>query len=213
MYQCPSEISDTVRYKNGVPVHYPLNYAVNQGIWLTFSPANGQGGVGAFRPVQPTRHADMVDGTSNTVGLAEVKAYTPYYRNAGLVNPAIPIGPGAICNLGGGFKVNTGHTEWVDGRVHQTGFTILFAPNTEIRCSETVDGVTSDYGADWTNMQEGKSGSVVTYAAVTSRSYHSGGVQVQMMDGSTQFVAENINLRVWRALSTRKGKEPEGRID
>ncbi len=33
----------------------------------------------------------------------------------------------------------TGHTEWPDGRVHHSGFTTTFAPNTQIPC--TISGV------------------------------------------------------------------------
>jgi hypothetical protein len=44
-------------------------------------------------------------------------------------------------------------------------------------------------------------------AAVTARSLHSGGVWVLMMDGSTRFVRDGINLATWRALGTRSGGE------
>ena len=56
-------------------------------------------------------------------------------------------------------------------------------------------------------MQEGKSTSVNTYAAVTARSYHPRGVQSLLMDGSVQFIADGIELDVWRALSTRNKGE------
>ena len=47
-----------------------------------------------------------------------------------------------------------------------------------------------------------------TFAAVTSRSYHSGGVvNVAMMDGSVKGVSGDIDLLVWRAASTRDGGE------
>ena len=36
----------------------------------------------------------------------------------------------------------------------------------------------------------------------TARSYHPGGVQVAMADGSVRFVAESISLNIWRAIST-----------
>ncbi|HTM55788.1 MAG TPA: DUF1559 domain-containing protein [Pirellulales bacterium] len=43
------------------------------------------------------------------------------------------------------------------------------------------------------------------YAA--ARSAHSGGVIVSMVDGSTHFVAENIDALVWKNLGTRRGGE------
>jgi hypothetical protein len=40
-----------------------------------------------------------------------------------------------------------------------------------------------------------------------ARSQHPGGVQVALCDGSNQFVADAIDINVWRALSTSQGAE------
>jgi prepilin-type processing-associated H-X9-DG protein len=63
--------------------------------------------------------------------------------------------------------------------------------------------------ADFNSWQEGKGGlgGQPSYAIVTSRSYHSGGVQVAMADGSGQTVSNDIDQLVWRAMSTRAGGE------
>jgi prepilin-type N-terminal cleavage/methylation domain-containing protein len=200
---CPSEIQDRMRTKNGVPEHYPLNYGANVGIWFVYDPVTRRGGPGAFQPDRELPAAAFLDGLSNTVAFAEVKAYNPYFRNAGLTDPGLP-GGNDVCGLGGDFKSNSGHTEWVDGRSHQTGVTATFAPNTRVPCDPGT-GLVVD--VDWSNQQEGKSATVKTYAAVTSRSYHRGGVQIVRMDGSAQFVAEQVDLLVWRALFTRDGGE------
>jgi prepilin-type N-terminal cleavage/methylation domain-containing protein len=197
-YLCPSEIKDEQRFKNSLPIHYPINYAVNQGPWYTFDPAEDQIGRGSFHPVRFLRPSYFKDGLSNTLGFAEVRAWNPYFRNAGLAAPAIPT-LSEICQLGGEFKQNSGHTEWVDGRVHQIGFTSTFTPNAGVLC-QIGDEV---YDVDWTNMQEGNSDNVKTFAAVTSRSYHPQGVQVLLMDGSVQFMQDSISLDVWRGMSTR----------
>ena len=73
---------------------------------------------------------------------------------------------------------NTGHTEWVDGRAHQIGFTTTFTPNQVVSPNRV-----GERSIDWTNMQEGKSDEAVTYAAVTARSFHPGIVNVSTMDG------------------------------
>jgi prepilin-type processing-associated H-X9-DG protein len=185
-----------------VPEHYPLNYAANAGIWFVYDPATGIGGPGAFQPDREFAPAAFLDGLSNTVAMAEVKAYNPYFRNAALTDPPLPQ-PSDVCGLGGEFKSNSGHTEWVDGRTHQTAVTASYTPNTEVLCNQ---GGTL-YDVDWTNQQEGKSPTVKTYAAVTSRSYHPNGVQVVMMDGSVHFVPDEVQLLVWRALFTRDGGE------
>ncbi|MHC4400030.1 MAG: DUF1559 family PulG-like putative transporter [Planctomycetota bacterium] len=202
-YLCPSELNDVVRKKDGVSVHYPLNYGVNLGLWFVFDPVSGEGGAGAFFPYRGLRQGDFIDGMSNTLCAAEAKAYTAYYRNAAHAGPALPTDPAQICGLGGQFKSNSGHTEWVDGRSHQTGFTTTFGPNTTVGCA--MDG--AEYDVDWTNQQEGKSDTVPTHAAVTARSYHPDVVNAVMMDGSVRSYSDQIDLAAWRALSTRTGGE------
>ena len=49
-----------------------------------------------------------------------------------------------------------------------------------------------------------------TFAAVTARSYHSGGVNVLVADGSIHFIADSIALSTWRALGTMNGGETIG---
>jgi prepilin-type N-terminal cleavage/methylation domain-containing protein len=204
-YQCPAEMKSKTRYGANGPEHFPLNYVANLGTWFVFDPASREGGSGAFRPYHPIRASMITDGLSNTLGFAECKAYSPYYRNAaisGLSQP-LPANPAAICPLGGEFKADSGHTEWVDGRAHQTGFTTVFIPNTKVICS--AGGMNMD--VDWNNQQEGKSTTVPTFAAVTSRSHHPSGVNVVMMDGSVHLMPNSIDRLIWQGLSTRDGGE------
>jgi prepilin-type processing-associated H-X9-DG protein len=108
--------------------------------------------------------------------------------------------------LGGEFKTDSGHTEWVDARVHQTGFTTLFPPNTRVPYSSGG----ASYDIDFNSMREGQNATGITYAAVTSRSYHVGGVNVLLMDGSVRFVRSDISPVTWRALGTRAGGDVPG---
>jgi prepilin-type N-terminal cleavage/methylation domain-containing protein/prepilin-type processing-associated H-X9-DG protein len=200
---CPSEVNDRERV-DGANVWYPLNYGVNCGTWFVYNPATGQGGDGAFVANRRMSVAGIGDGLSNTIAMAEVKAYTPYLRNISTPLPAgtaPPTDPNAFAAYTGDFKTNSGHTEWVDGRSHQSGFTTTFAPNT--RVPYTSGGVT--YDADFNSQQEGKSATNITYAAVTSRSYHSSGVNVLLMDGSVRSVSNSVSLATWRALGTANG--------
>lgn len=208
-YQCPSEINDRPRIgKNEQPEHYPLSYAVNLGTWFVWDPRTNQGGPGAFFPNSQLGVRDFRDGLSKTLALAEVKAYTPYERNAAqtgqLVMPKTPedLPAGGEAKLGPEVNQNTGHTEWADGRAHQTGFTTTFAPNSIVTPSRHVG-----FDIDWNNQQEGKSPTTPTYAAVTARSHHVGIVNVMMLDGSGRSVASGVDLTVWQAASTRSGKE------
>lgn len=205
-YLCPSEINDRVRVdSSGAPVHYPLNYAANAGIWFVFDPANGMAGPGSLLVNRATRISEFFDGTSNTLFFSENKAYTPYYRNASMEGELpIPTNANDVANMGGDFRATSGHTEWVDGRAHQTAFTTTFTPNTVV---PFVDENGIAYDVDWTNQQEGNSETARTYAAITARSFHPGGVNSTRGDGSVAFDSDNISLIVWRALSTRNGGE------
>ena len=208
-YLCPSEKHDERRLSGGAPEHYPVSYGFNMGVWLVWDPVTKQGGEGVFRPENGIRLKEVTDGVSSTLCAAEVSAYTPYQRDAGNSGD-MPI-PGSSTELSGGdmkwgaaFNNSTGHTEWVDGRVHQTGFTTTFTPNFPVQTSES-----GGRSIDWTNWREGKTGDQRTYAAVTSRSSHAGLVHVVMLDCSTRAVSSEIDLDIWRAVSTRRGGELE----
>jgi len=201
---CPSEINDRERPDGPTFVHYPLNYAGNAGDWHIYQPPLDRG-TGVFLLNRSLKLAEILDGTSHTLGIAEVKAFTPYLRDSG--NPStmtpIPNSPSEIASFGGEFKVDSGHTEWVDARVHQTGFTTTFSPNTVVPF--TNGGKSHDI--DFNSMREGRSTTLPCYAVVTSRSYHSGGVNTMRMDCSVHFVSSAIDRGIWRALGTRAGGE------
>ena len=209
---CPSEPNTQIRTKpDGTAEHAPLNYAVNLGTWMVYRPDSKTGGDGAFFPNSRLRPTDFTDGMSQTIALGEVKAYTPYFRNAGISSPGMPSSPDAACGLGGDFKSDlpalpSGHTEWVDGRAHQTGFTSTVPPHTPVRCVRS----SGTYDIDWSNQQEAKSLSIPTAAAVTSRSHHTATVTYAMMDGSVHAAADSISAEVWRSLTTRAGGEATG---
>ena len=212
-YVCPSEVNDRVRVDSaGNPYTYPQNYGFNFGTWLVYHPATGQGGDGAFYVNSNTNPASFMDGMSNTLCAAEVKAFTPYFRNTVDPGPNVPASPAALSGFASGaqFKLgpktndNTGHTEWGDGRVHHSGITTVFTPNTLVAYVHT-DGRT--YDVDYNSQQEGRSATQPTYAAVTSRSCHPGVVNGLLMDGSCKAIPATIDLPVWRALGTRSGGE------
>lgn len=92
------------------------------------------------------------------------------------------------------------HTEWSDGNTHASGFTTAWTPNTRILGTPAGN---VDIDLNGVNEEDGGP----TFAAITSRSWHPGGVNVVMGDGSVQFVANEIDGQLWRALGTVAGQE------
>jgi hypothetical protein len=209
VYGCPSD-PGSFRLRDtgaGKPRLYPTSYGFNMGTWFVFSPQNDQGGDGAFFPNSHLPLAAFLDGTSNTLLAADVKAWQPYTRNGGPPSTTIPgdaAAAAAMVASGAEYK-DTGHTEWPDGRVHHTGFTAAMAPNADVPYSTGGISVVADYNS-W---QEGKNGSAgnPTFAIITSRSYHPGIVMAALVDGSVRALPETVELHVWRALATRAGGE------
>lgn len=217
---CPSEINDK---GSGVdPIFgnksYTLNYALNLGTWRVLSGkrAGMQVGDGAFCSNIGMRPAHFTDGMSNTLAMAEVKSYTakisgspntvafampqPPPSSPAQLTAAPPFGLTGLA-LASFDPARFTHAEWVDGKVHETGFTTTFPPNTLVPFVSS--GVT--YDVDFVSATETSLGD--TYAAVTSRSYHAGLVHVLLMDGSARSVSSAVNLQTWRALGTRAGGE------
>ena len=213
---CPSEINDRRRISTtpGGQNHYPVNYAVNCGSWKTFTHAatlaeGGISGDGAFACNSNFSSSSFTDGMSNTICAAEVKAYTPGAASSKLGTDALPtVSDVSGFAIGSGASFSNGHTEWVDGKVHETGFTTTFTPNTNVPI--VSGGVT--YDGDYVSCREGSATSVgfPVYAAVTARSFHTGIVNSLLMDGSVRSISNNLNLTVWRALGTRDGREVLG---
>src|SRR5262249_14131847 len=156
--------------------------------WFIWSPATGQIGDGAIPVDRPTKQADIRDGMSNTVGFAEVKAYQPYVRNTSTptaVGEPYPADVAAVVALAatGSYRGEVGHTEWTDSPCHQSGFSFVFTPNTKV----LYDPGTGPVDVDVLTQVEGSHASKPSYAAITARSYHSGGVvNVLLMDGSAR---------------------------
>lgn len=213
-YLCPDEVNDTMTLDtSGNGSNYPVNYAFNLGIWSVFDPKDRRGGNrdGAMWCNGGSRPADFRDGLSNTLCMAEVKAFTPLYRNnnsdtptiPNLVTDLLPLLTGGTAGMGQNVQENKGHTEWTDGKANHGGFTATFPPNTQVLWQNGG----YQYDIDYVNASEGRTPTVKTYAALTARSYHPGMVNASLMDGSVRSFNNSISSQVWRALATRAGGE------
>ena len=216
IFLCPSEVNDTVRVTTaGVPRDYPSNYGFNMGTWKIWDPNDGTTGDGAFHVNSRFTTAEFTDGMSRTLMAAEVKAYTPYLRDTSQdPGPTMPGAPGAFASytassgdtlMGADLMQNTGQTEWADGLCQQSGVTVTFSPNSVV----PYEFGGAIYDIDYVSRREGTHATRISYAAVTSRSYHSGLVNVSLMDGSVRSINDDVDLRVWRSAGTRAGEELE----
>ena len=203
IFVCPSELQQEPKV-SATQTHFPPNYGANQGTWFTFDPTSGNAGNGAFLVNIKISDKAFTDGLSKTLAFAEVKSYTAKLANSsnpGSLGATAPDTSAAVVAYGGTLGT-TGHTEWVDGKIHETGFTTTLPPNSNVTYTDN----TGTYDVDFISKTESPTGTVPTYAAVTSRSYHPGIVQTAMMDGSVRSVG-SVDRDVWRALGTRNGQE------
>jgi prepilin-type N-terminal cleavage/methylation domain-containing protein/prepilin-type processing-associated H-X9-DG protein len=212
IFLCPSDINQRPYFENETRYLWPVSYAFCYGTWKVYEPTVPRGGDGAIRVGSALKPARVRDGLSMTLYASEVKAWTPYYRDGG--TPADPNTPPpdtvealtAYCT-GGALKADPslGHTEWVDSRAYHTGFTTAMPPNAKV--------LYSGYDVDFVSSREGRSATLPTFAAVTSRSYHANHVNALMLDGSVRAVSNEIAPALWRALGTAAGGETIPNID
>ncbi len=218
VYSCPSDPnSDQPRDVSPKPASplFPTTYGFSFGSWLIYDPLTRRIGDGMFGPNSRIGFRDITDGTSNTLMTSEVHAKQRYGRNVapngGGAAPAATLAAvAAKIPAGISWCRPNGHTEWPDGRVHHEGFTTTAGPNSVVPIGYAADQCAATDSIDYTSQQEGTSDSLPTYAIITSRSYHTGAVNVVLMDGSSRTISENIDLTVWRALGTRQGNEVIG---
>ena len=123
----------------------PPNYVCgNQGTWFTFDPVSTNVGNGAFVVNKKLGDKSYTDGLSKTLAFSEVKSYTAKLANSSspaTLGSAVPDTTAAVVANAGTFGT-TGHTEWVDGKIFETGFTATFPPNTNVQVQRRLDRIT-----------------------------------------------------------------------
>jgi prepilin-type N-terminal cleavage/methylation domain-containing protein/prepilin-type processing-associated H-X9-DG protein len=224
VFICPSEVNpqaDTsTSVSTGVTSTYGVsNYGWCEGTWYTFGGFAGGGPTpSAIGSNMSRTFASFTDGLSNTLLGSEVKTYTPVYHDCGAVPPPGPTGISAYPDIAtvlasvaaaptSGCKLATappgmlggGHSHWCNGNSFYDGFTTSLPPNTKSPAGPS--GIDSDMSSE----DEDDGGP--TYASVTSRSYHTGGVNALLADGSVHWIKNTIQFQTWRALGTVAGCE------
>jgi prepilin-type N-terminal cleavage/methylation domain-containing protein/prepilin-type processing-associated H-X9-DG protein len=192
---CPSD-GGPMGYVANSGTWAPNNYMVNMGTGTT---AASQSLVnpndGLFWYQSRTRFKDIQDGASKTLLIAEairgsdvpVTGARPsdsrrhYAQLPGGTSP-VQVGD-TTCVSPQQWSANRG-SSWLWGREFNIAFNTALAPNEE-------------------RPDCGKNGAGRYKAA----SFHGGGAQVAMVDGSVHFVTNDVSLAVWQGLGTRAGGE------
>jgi len=180
---------------------------------------------GLFSPKNTRNFGFITDGLSNTIALGEAVTpdgwgqdgnsnmlkgnfiYLPAMDGGSGIFEGFPggsgnKGPGEFCTFAlvadpgnrqvyrSGSELFGGHgLRAADGRFPQTGFTTVLPPNSPSCISWRGDG---------------------NWGLSSASSYHTGGVNVGLADGSCQFVSDTINCGNSTDLPTVSGKSPYG---
>ena len=138
---------------------------------------------------------DLRDGSSNVVAFSESTLGTG--AAAGGTTAADPRHdvlqlPGgsdttpAACQAASGAWSGSRGGKWIDGHYGNTLYNHFYPPNASVWDCDNASG---------------------NKALCTARSYHPGGVDVLLCDGSVRFIPSSVHVGVWRALATRAGDE------
>ena len=123
-----------------------------------------------------------------SVGSPERDYSTLFYTDAPLRDADFALGWCRVAAREFGMNVLISGQTWFLERREFTSYCHAQEPNGAI-----PDGLHIEYPTSW--------------GISTARSLHFGGVNALCADGSTRFVVETINRKVWRGLSTRSGGE------
>lgn len=209
IFLCPSEPKIEARQEPFGLVH-GTSYGFSMGDWLVWSGLTlDRDNRHAFAVNKSRRISEFSDGMSQSIVTSEVKNHQNYARDCGglaqihnqTTIPSPMADPHAVAPeyaAGCDFR-NSGHTEWFDGQAHQSGVTFAWTPNRKTPRPSTGQDI------DITGQRESRGGP--TYAAITSRSHHPGGVNSLFGDGPVRFVKDTVNGVSWRGLGTIQGGE------
>jgi prepilin-type N-terminal cleavage/methylation domain-containing protein/prepilin-type processing-associated H-X9-DG protein len=184
--RCPSDRNITP-----TPGFGPTNYVACIGdTQLSDLPTEGLFGTNSF-----TRIAEILDGTSNTMGLSECMINEPWVkRYAGDTGGYTACLAGTDPDIGGNIAIGNqcrGFSWFFAQRNCAWTYSTRFRPNDRLSRNHECE--------NWT-----------TTGVFAARSRHPGGVNVAFSDGSTDFVSETIDFAIWKALGSHQGGEPIG---
>jgi prepilin-type processing-associated H-X9-DG protein len=203
---CPSDAASTGDWPGA------CSYSVNEGSWLCdacdqtpSTVAPGQLPQGPFYNRSCVKMAGLLDGTSNTAffserrrgrGSPDLRSDLFQMTNATSLTQTYQNCTGLDMTMAMQLTSRVG-AAWAVGDMSCTTYNHVSTPNTR-----------SCAGMDASMMMMTSPTSMVNMAVqLAPSSYHSGGINLLMGDGSVRFIKDSVSLNVWRGLSTRNGGE------
>jgi prepilin-type N-terminal cleavage/methylation domain-containing protein/prepilin-type processing-associated H-X9-DG protein len=219
VYLCPSDPSDATSHGAG-----RLNYfgslgaqahqrgsGTGDGVFAIPFPANGQ-------LMRGVRMAELADGAAHTALFAETLRGTFPQDAAGSYDHTTSMIRRTATN-GGGFTAaetadGRGVPECNPGAFDRTGTVVRFVGHLYYFNVPQTSLYTHTLPVNWNRRQADPGGlrypcgsSSFTAHHMPAASYHPGGANVCLADGSVRFVADAVDFDVWRAMGSRAGGE------
>jgi len=214
-FLCPSDNGAAI-----APGFGPTNYAACAGSGAgAGTPFNTDG---IFYVNSGTKVGDISDGTSHTAAMAEsiLGADTPM-DSQGAFSGASPTlsykfvltfggTPGvtdAKCNAVLNYNsINSNGNDprgfaWCSGEIRSALYNHYYPPNAGV--CDCITSITTD-----PTPPPAKPHLYAAYGWHAARSFHPGGVNVLLADGSVHFYTDDIDLKLWQGLATRNGDDP-----
>jgi type II secretory pathway pseudopilin PulG len=188
LFLCPSDEGSVPNSAFGA-----INYPACTGSG-TLNDGSHVGSDGVIYAMSSTRFRDVTDGLTHTVVFGEsvlgngIDSTSSQPLDAKQQSAELPNGTHttpAACATPPLWSGQRG-AKWINGHYADTMYNHYYPPNDP----------TPDCNNGWHN-----------YALTAARSWHVGGVQIALCDGSVHYVKETVELSTWRALATRAAED------
>jgi prepilin-type N-terminal cleavage/methylation domain-containing protein/prepilin-type processing-associated H-X9-DG protein len=171
-------------------------------------------GLFAYQHVYGIR--DCIDGTSNTVAFCEAtvgnSAMKAQQKDIGIIGVSIPAGALLFDASSDPTQTRAGlaacNTAWSTGAGTVSSFRGLIWAYGDMGMTMFNTVATPNSIAGWSYCSNNASAGATTFSEADS--YHPGGVNTLMADGSVKFTKNSINMSTWWALGTRANGEVVG---
>jgi prepilin-type N-terminal cleavage/methylation domain-containing protein/prepilin-type processing-associated H-X9-DG protein len=220
-FLCPSDGNTNNRAMGSAPtkIFAETNYGNNIGVSMSFNGGNFDGPAHSLGSTigGPVNLSRITDGTSNTAIFSE---WTKGRNQAGVNDPKFQ-----VYRLGETISWTAPLSPIIEGDLASTlnrlkslcgqSTTISF-PTKGYSWMFMECGVGGGYShimppnskaCQWDNLAGNPNGNAKHATLIGASSYHSGGVNVGMLDCSVRFVKDSVNILTWAGIATMSGGE------